>query len=704
MSATLLVEIFTEELPPKALRRISEAFAASIYSGLADRGLLTKDADSVVFATPRRLAVTITKVLSRAADAAISRKLMPVKVAYGADGLPTTALLKRLEKEGYAGGHAPADRIERRTEAGAEYVFHNQVVRGSSLQIGLVSALEDAIEELPIPKVMSYQLADGATTVKFVRPARGLVAMHGTAVVPVSILGLEAGRITHGHRFQGVNDISIPAAEAYADSLAAHGNVIASFEERLADIRQQLEKDAAELEASLGPLAEYESLLEEVTALVERPAAYTGEFESAFLTVPPECLVLTMRQNQKYFPLFDSAGKLINKFLIVSNMRLTDPKNIVEGNERVIRPRLADARFFYETDKQTRLEARVPMLGKIIYHHKLGSQLDRVERVRKLARGIAEKTSADGGLAERAALLAKADLVTNMVGEFPELQGTMGRYYALADGEDAAVADAIQQHYRPRFAGDALPDNTTAIALALADKMETLAGMFGIGQQPTGDKDPFALRRHALGVIRILIEADLALSLHDLVNMAFEVFPHGLLGQAHTEVQGFIYERLRSYLRDGGYTANEIESLLCMLPVRLNLVPSQLAAVREFALLPEAASLAAANKRVANILKQAEAKGELIGRPERGKLQEKAERELYETIQAAVSQAAPLFERNDYTSYLKTFAILKTPVDAFFDSVMVMVDDGELRRNRLALLSDLRLAMNRVADLSKLAA
>jgi glycyl-tRNA synthetase beta chain len=704
MSATLLVEIFTEELPPKALKILAAAFTDRLLNGLTRLQLMMRDAAGIhTFATPRRLAVSIPKVFEKAQDRVDSKKLMPAKVAFGAGGEPTAALIKRLEKEGFPVGSS-GSQIKEQLRDREGFVFLDQTIAGPTLAEGLQIALEEAVSKLPIPKVMSYQLADGATTVKFVRPARGLVALHGTTVVPVSILGLEAGRITHGHRFQGVNDITIPAADAYAVSLAAHGNVIASFEERLADIRQQLEKNAGQLEASLGPLAEYEALLEEVTALVERPAVYTGEFESGFLTVPPECLVLTMRQNQKYFPLFDSARNLINKFLIVSNMRLTDPKNIIEGNERVIRPRLADARFFYETDKQTRLEARVPMLEKIIYHHKLGSQLDRVERVRKLAKGIAEKTRADGGLAARAALLAKADLVTNMVGEFPELQGTMGRYYALADGEDALVADAIQQHYRPRFAGDALPDNTTAIALALADKMETLAGMFGIGQQPTGDKDPFALRRHALGVIRILIEADLALSLHDLVNMAFEAFPRGLLGEAHTEVQGFIYERLRSYLRDGGYTANEIESLLCMLPVRLNLVPSQLAAVREFALLPEAASLAAANKRVANILKQAEAKGELIGRPERGKLQEKAERELYETIQAAVSQAAPLFERNDYTGYLKIFAILKIPVDAFFDSVMVMVDDGELRRNRLALLSDLRLAMNRVADLSKLAA
>ena len=700
MKANLLVELFTEELPPKALKRLGDAFAHGVAAGLAARGLAVKNAALCIYATPRRLAVKIADVLDRAPDRAESKKLMPSKVAYGADGKPTAALLKRLEKEG---GSVP--QLVGRADGNAEYVFLEQVLAGDSLQAGLQAALEAAIAKLPIPKVMGYQLADGATTVHFVRPAHGLVALHGADIVPISILGLAAGRLTHGHRFQGVKDIPVATADAYAEALAAHGNVIASFDERQADVARQLAAQALALGAGLGAEADYAPLLEEVTALVERPAVYIGEFEPEFLAVPPECLVLTMKQNQKYFPLFDRAGKLINKFLIVSNMRLADPHSIIEGNQRVVRPRLADARFFFETDKKIRLADRVAQLAKVVYHNKLGSQLDRGGRVRKLAAAIAPHIGADAKLADRAALLAKGDLVTNMVGEFPELQGIMGRYYALADGEDARVADAIEQHYRPRFAGDAPPRNEVAIALALADKLETLAGMFGIGQQPTGDKDPFALRRHALGVIRILIENSLAVSVADLVTAAFAAFPPAMIADAHADLQIFVHERLRGYLRDAGYTANEVESVLCMaLPTRLDQLPLQLAAVRAFASLPEAASLAAANKRVANILKQAEGKGETVARAEAGKLQDPAEHELFKAIAAAVKHATPLFEQGDYTGYLKTFAILKNPVDAFFDSVMVMADDQDLRRNRLALLSDLRLSMNRVADISKLAA
>jgi len=700
MKANLLVELFTEELPPKALRRLGEAFADAIVAGLAARGLSEKTAARTVFATPRRLAVKIADVLDRAPDRAESKKLMPAKVAYGVDGKPAPALLKRLEKDG-----GSVQQIERKTDGNAEYVFLNQIVAGASLQTGLQTALDDAVAKLPIPKVMGYQLADGATTVHFVRPAHGLVALHGAEIVPVRVLGLAAGRITHGHRFQGVKDIPVATADAYEEALAAHGNVVASFGERQADIARQLAERASALNATLGPEADYARLLEEVTALVERPTVYAGEFETEFLAVPPECLVLTMRQNQKYFPLFDAGGKLVNKFLIVSNMRLADPKNIVEGNQRVVRPRLADARFFFDTDKKTRLENRVPLLAKVTYHNKLGNQLERTERVQLLAGRIARMLKADVALAERAAWLAKADLQTGMVGEFPELQGVMGRYYALADGEDSRVADAIEQHYRPRFAGDTPPRQEIAMALALADKLEMLAGLFGIGQQPTGDKDPFALRRHALGVIRILIENNLAISLHHLVNEAFAAFPSGMLGDAHTDLQLFIHERLRGYLRDAGYTANEVESVLCRdLPTRLDQVPRQLAAVRAFASLPEAASLAAANKRVANILKQAAGKGETVAQAEAGKLQDPAERELFKAIATAVKHATPLFEQGDYTGYLKAFAILKTPVDAFFDSVMVMAEDADLRRNRLALLSDLRLSMNRVADISKLAA
>ena len=700
MNPSLLVELFTEELPPKALKHLGEAFGFRLRDVLIRAQLKGHVADDTsIFATPRRLAVLIKDVRPKAADRTEAKKLMPSKVAFGADGKPSAALLKRLEKEG-----AKAEQIERKLEGDAEYAFLTQTIPGLTLAAGLQLALEEAIAKLPIPKTMSYQLKDGATTVQFVRPAHGLVALYGSDIVDVSILGLKADRITHGHRFQGVKDIPIATADAYEQALEAHGKVIAAFDARREETAHQLSAKAAELGASLGPEPDVAPLLDEVTALVEQPSVYVGEFESDFLQVPQECLILTMRQNQKYFPLFDGAGTLTNKFLIVSNMRLTDPTNVVEGNQRVVGPRLEDARFFYNQDRKQRLEERVPQLARVVYHNKLGSQLERTERVQLLAGKIARKIGADAVLAERAAWLGKADLVTHMVGEFPELQGTMGRYYALADGEPAVVATAIEQHYRPRFAGDALPQGEVALTLALADKLETLAGMFGIGQQPTGDKDPFALRRHALGVIRILVEAGLRVSLFDLVNEAFSVFPRGMVGDAHTDLEIFVRERLRSYLREAGYTANEIEAVLCLHPTRLDQVPHQLAAVRTFAGLPEAESLAAANKRVANILKQAAAKGESFGKAQAQEMKDPAERSLFDALRNASQKAMPLFEAGDYTGYLKAFAILKAPVDAFFESVMVMVDDEGLRKNRLALLQDLRDEMNRVADISKLAA
>ncbi|MGH8619217.1 MAG: glycine--tRNA ligase subunit beta [Burkholderiales bacterium] len=697
----LLVELFTEELPPKALQRLGEAFAQGITEGLNARQLLDAEAAVTPFCTPRRLAVRIANVRAVAADQAFTEKLMPVAVGLK-DGQPTPALLKKLAAKQL--GHVDPATLERESDGKAEQLVYRGIAKGVSLAVGLQAALTEALAKLPIPKVMGYQLADGITTVHFVRPAHSLLALHGEEIVPVSVLGLAAGRVTHGHRFQGVRDIEVPAAEAYEDTLAAHGKVTASFTVRRAEIERQLRAQAAALGASLGNEADVAPLLDEVTALVEQPAVYAGAFDAEFLAVPPECLILTMRANQKYFPLFDATGQLSNRFLIVSNMQLADPRTIIEGNQRVIRPRLADARFFFETDQKTRLADRVPQLANVVYHNKLGSQGERIARVRTLATAIARMLGADPAQADRAALLAKADLVTNMVGEFPELQGIMGRYYALADGEDAAVADAIRQHYQPRFAGDALPTGAVATAVALADKLETLAGLFGIGQQPTGDKDPFALRRHALGVVRMLVDGGLAVPLPELVRAAFAAFPAGLVGAKQAELEQFVHERLRGTLRDEGFSANETEAVLSLRPARLDAVPKQLAAVRAFAGLAEAESLAAANKRVVNILKQAEAKGDAFTRTDAAALVEPAEKALFAALQTAAARATPLFDRGDYTGYLQAFAVLKGPVDAFFDAVMVNAEDPALRRNRLALLADLRREMNRVADLSKLAA
>jgi len=700
MNASLLIELFTEELPPKALKQLGDAFANGIQDSLVRAGLKDPASQGTkVFATPRRLALLIPEVKPQALDRSESRKLMPTKVAFDADGKPTPALLKRLDKEG-----ASAEGLTRAMEGNAEYAFLSQTIPGATLAAGLQAALDESIAKLPIPKVMGYQLADGTTTVSFVRPAHGLVALHGSDIVAVKALGLSAGRIVHGHRFQGARGIELENAADYQPKLMAEGGVIAGFDARRSDIESQLRTKASALNASLGPEQDIAPLLDEVTALVEMPTVYVGQFEPEFLAVPQECLILTMRANQKYFPLFDAAGKLTNQFLIVSNMRLDDATNIIEGNQRVVRPRLADARFFFETDKKTRLEERVSKLESVTYHNKLGSQLKRIDRLRTLASYIAGAMGTDEALANRAALLAKTDLVTNMVGEFPELQGTMGRYYALSDGEDPRIADALEQHYWPRFAGDALPTGDIATAVALADKLETLVGLFGIGQQPTGDKDPFALRRHALGVIRVLIEGKLKLSLTELVKAAFSAFPPGLIQNTETDVVIFITERLRGYLRDSGYSAVEIESVLSRNTPYLHRTPLQLAAVRAFAKLPEAESLAAANKRVANILKQAEAKGENFGNAQADDMKDPAERDLFDALKKASSQATPMLEAGDYTGYLQAFAVLKAPVDAFFESVMVMAEDPLVRKNRLALLRDLRNEMNQVADLSKLSA
>jgi len=696
MSASLLVELFTEELPPKALKQLGHAFGEGILSGLAKAQLAQRNPLAMqVFATPRRLSVLITDVPEKSADRTDLKKLMPAKVAFGTDGKPTMALTKRLEKEG-----ASLDQIERKLDGNAEHVFLNQVLPGVRLAPWLQQVLEDTIAKLPIPKVMSYQLPGSTETVKFVRPAHGLVALHGSEVVGVQALGLTAGRATHGHRFLGSRDIELKNASEYEARLKSEGKVIASFDTRRLNIDVQLKAKAAELGCALG---EYENLLDEVTALVEWPVVYVAGFDPEFLSVPQECLILTMRTNQKYFPLFDQAGKLTERFLVVSNMEVADPINIIEGNKRVVRPRLADARFFYEQDRKVRLETRVPALGKVVYHNKLGTQLERVERIQLLAGKIARLIGADPLLAERAAWLSKADLQTGMVGEFPELQGIMGRYYAQHDKEPEAVSNAIEAHYRPRFSGDALPQGNISCAVALADKLDTMAGLFGVGQQPTGEKDPFGLRRAALGVLRILIEHAYPINLPELVKAAFASYDKRI-GDAHTDLEMFLFDRLAGLLRDRKYSPQEIEAVLCMHPTRIDLVLPQLDAVRAFLALPEAPSLAAANKRVANILRQAAAKDESFINADMAHLKEPAERALFDALQSVSKRAHTLFNQGDFTGYLTTFAALKSPVDAFFDAVMVMVEDADLRRNRLALLADLQAAMNRVADISKLAA
>ena len=696
----LLVELFVEELPPKALKKLGDAFAGVLMEQLKAKGLTTAESALTSFASPRRLAAHVTAVAAQAADKAVSQKLMPVTVGLDASGNATPALLKKLQALG-ADASAVAG-LKRAPDGKAEALFYNSTVTGATLAEGLQKALLDAIAKLPIPKVMTYQLADGWSDVKFVRPAHGLVALHGSRVVEVEALGLKAGNITHGHRFEAaVDPVVLKDADSYAQTLQKDGAVIASFAERKAEIARQLAAAAAKVGGGVKAIDD-DALLDEVTALVERPNVLVCEFEKEFLDVPQECLILTMKANQKYFPLLDAQGKLTHKFLVVSNISPADASAVIGGNERVVRPRLADAKFFFDQDRKKTLESRVAGLDKVVYHNKLGSQGDRVERVRAIARAIAEKLG-DATLvqqADQAAQLAKTDLVTDMVGEFPELQGTMGRYYALNDGLAVDVADAIEDHYKPRFAGDELPRGNVGVIVSLADKLETLVGMFGIGNLPTGDKDPFALRRHALGVIRMLVEKDLALGLTALVEGSQPVFGDKI-ENASAALVDFIYDRLAGSLREQGYSAQEVDAVLALRPQRLGDVAKRLAAVRAFAALPEAPALAAANKRVGNILKKADGAVEAGIRQEL--LQEAAEQALAEALQSVGPKADAAFASGDYAASLQALAALKTPVDAFFDGVMVNAEDPALRANRLGLLATLHQAMNRVADLSKLA-
>ena len=690
MKASLLVEILTEELPPKALRALGYSFADALVAGLRSEGFAPAEGGFTVYATPRRLGALVRDVASQAPDREVLAKGPSVKAGLGADGKPSQALLGFAKKQGVA-----VERLERIHDGKQEVFAFRSVVTGARLDATLAGQVEAALKKLPIPKMMRW----GDRDEEFVRPVRGLVLLHGDRIVPGTVLGQSSGRTTRGHRFLGKGAIEIARADDYEGLLERDGKVIANFELRARKIREELEAAAGG-----ASIAAEESLYDEVTALVELPAVYEAHFEKAFLEVPQECLMLTMKQNQKYFPLVDGQGRLANRFLIVSNMAIAHPHHIVHGNERVLRARLADAKFFYDQDRRVTLESRVPALATVVFHNKLGSQLLRVDRIQRLAGFFAAKLGEDKAAAHRAARLCKADLVTGMVGEFPELQGIMGAYYARHDGEPEAIAGAIEAHYRPRFSGDALPETRVGACVALADRFDTLVGIWGVGLQPTGDKDPFGLRRAALGVARILVEQSLPLDVAECLSDAYACYTGLPVQDSAGDLHAFILERLRGYLRDAGYTANEVESVLSLRPVRLDLVPRQLAAVRAFASLPEAESLAAANKRVANILRQAAAKGEAFANADAKLLQDPQERALFDALRAASRDATPRFEQGDFTGYLKTFAVLKSPVDAFFDSVMVMVEDPRLRRNRLALLEDLRREMNRVADISKLAA
>ena len=704
----LLLELFVEELPPKSLRKLGQAFADGIAKGLQDSGLLQNNSQTQMFATPRRMAVHITDVAEKAADQHVTQKLMPVSVGLDAQGQATPALLKKLHSLGL--GAQDVAKLHEKTDGKAATLFVDQLVQGQTLAQALQAALLMSLGKLPIAKSMTYQLMTdtalpGWDSVSFVRPAHGLVALHGDQVVPVSVLGLFAGQSTHGHRFEAkVSPVVFKHADEYAEALLRDGCVIASFQTRRDSIAKQLLGAAQQLGAGVKPI-EDEDLLDEVTALVERPNVLVCQFDPVFLQVPQECLILTMKANQKYFPLLDASGQLSNRFLVVSNISPEDPSAVIQGNERVVRPRLADAQFFFDQDRKKTLASRVEGLGKVVYHNQLGTQGERSQRVSLLAQRITDliaqgKDPVFQAAVDTAAKLAKTDLLTDMVGEFPDLQGTMGAYYARHDGLGEDVAIAIEDHYKPRFAGDELPRNPVGMVVALADKLETLVGMFGIGNLPTGDKDPFALRRHALGVLRILTEGGLEIALNELLAHAHEVFGDQIEPVAPA-LTAFIHDRMAVSLRDQSYSAQEVDAVLALHPQRLDEVRQRLLAVRAFAALPEAASLAAANKRIGNILKKS---GQVDPHANPVLFKVQAETQLFNAMQKLLPSSQAQFEAGDYTASLQTLAALREPVDAFFEDVMVNTEEADLRLNRQGLLKSLHLAMNQVADLSRLSA
>lgn len=693
---SLLIELQTEELPPKALKKLSEAFAGGVEKSLAAQKFLSETTKVTAYGAPRRLAVLLTDVLAKSPDQAFKQKLVPVRVGLTAEGEATPALVKKMAALGIT---ADVAELKRENDGKNEQLVYEGVRAGVELAQGVQVALEASVAALPIPKVMHYQLADGETTVEFVRPVKHLTVLHGADVVPVKLLGLDAGRETSGHRFHTTELISIADADGYEAQMRAEGKVVASFAERHA----MIEKTVKEMAQAMGGEAIVPaSLLDEVTALTEWPVIYESSFEEEFLEVPQECLILTMQENQKYFAVTDKNGRLMNRFLLVSHLEAKDGgKAISSGNARVVRARLADAKFFYDQDRLTTLESRVEGLKNVVYHNKLGTQAERVERVKAIAARVAERLGADVEKATRAAQLAKVDLLTLMVGEFPELQGIMGEYYAKHDGEADEVALAIREHYQPRFAGDELPSTTVSLAVALADKLETLSGLFGIGQMPTGDKDPFALRRHALGVLRMLLERKLDVALSELVDIGYEAMK-GIEGvkDARAELLNFFADRVRVMFKDQGYSAQEIDAVLAVNPATVLEVPARLQAVRAFAAMAEAETLAAANKRIGNILKKSDL---ALGDVEEARLVEDAEKALFAALVEVEPKVADAYAQGAYTDVLTMLAPMKAPVDQFFEDVMVNAEDIDLRKNRLALLARLHATMNQVAELSRLA-
>ena len=682
----LLIEIGTEELPPTALRRLRDAFHHGIVHGL-DRLDLNHGADRA-YATPRRLAVVVENLAAGQADREIERRGPAVQAAFDTDGKPTKAA------EGFARscGVEVANLVEIETDKG-RWLAYRGTQAGKPLDDLLPEVIHDALNRLPIPKRMRW----GAGEAAFVRPVHWAVVLFDGRALEMDILGVTAGRETRGHRFHHPQRIRLASAAEYEGKLEREGRVIVDFDRR----RSLIEEQALEAARELGgqPLMD-NALLDEVTALVEWPKPIVGSFDERFLAVPPEALISSMQGHQKYFPVVDEAQRLLPRFITISNIDSRDPREVARGNERVIRPRLSDAAFFWDQDRKRPLADRIDALGDIVFQQKLGTLRDKAERVARIGEGFADEFDVSATAIRRAALLARADLLTEMVGEFPELQGVMGRYYAAHDGEPSNIAAALDEQYRPRFARDAVAQGALAQLLAVADRADTLLGIFAIGQAPTGDKDPFALRRAALGLLRTLIENESELDLRTLLEVAATQLPETLNGASHVQaVFDFCMERLRGYYQDQGFVTEMFDAVLAAAPRQPLDFHRRMLGCRAFLELPAASSLAAAHKRISNILRKADTPP---GAVDKSRLDEPAEKELYEHLEAAREAVGPARAEGNYEAVLKRLAELREPVDRFFDEVMVMAEDTALRNNRLALLQELRDLFLAVADISRL--
>ncbi|MES9950391.1 MAG: glycine--tRNA ligase subunit beta [Candidatus Thiodiazotropha sp.] len=685
--AHLLFELGTEELPPKALKQLSASLTENFALGLEQANL--GHAEIERYATPRRLALLIRDCAVRQPDREIDRRGPAIKAAFDEAGNPTKAA------EGFARScKTTVDQLQRLETDKGEWLSYRIHETGKPALDLLPEIATQALNKLPIPKRMRW----GDSEAQFVRPVHWLTFIHGEQVVPCEILDAKADRLTYGHRFHHPEAITIYNPEDYSSVLQDLGYVIPGFEERREKIHSLVEKSATEVDAT----ADFDpELLDEVTALNEWPVAISASFEERFLEVPQEALVATMKGNQKYFPLFNSDGELMNQFVTIANIESPKPKIIREGNERVIRPRLADAMFFWQQDGKIRLEDHLQSLKKVVFQNKLGSMYEKSERVADLAKQISSHIQGNPDLAQRAGLLSRCDLMTHMVGEFPTMQGVMGRYQALRDGEDPELAQALDEFYMPRFSGDQLPQTKTGIAISLAEKLDTLIGIFGIGLKPTGDKDPFALRRTALGALRIIREHSLTLDLRELLGAVSQSMSGKLTEKAvENEVYQFMMDRLRGIYIDDGVSVDLFHAVAEVEPGNLADFDRRINAMNDFSKLPEAESLSAANKRIRNILKKSEEK--LAQRADPALFQDDAERTLANKLDELTPQAQPLFERGEYTQGLKILAGLKQPVDHFFDQVMVMTDDMTVRNNRLTLLKQLEGLFLSVADISRL--